>query len=58
MIRTRSSHTPNCTHRPAVQAAPSPAIPEELLEEVRQLRASLAVYRKLVEQLIERESAA
>jgi hypothetical protein len=57
MTLTRTLHAPTCTHRPAALPAPPSEIPEELLEEVRQLRASLAVYRKIVERLMERESA-
>lgn len=53
MKHYKTSPTPRPDTRPEVPAL------DEILEEVRQLRASMAAYRRLVERLIvERDEAA
>ncbi len=58
MIRTRSCTNSSCTRLAAESPACASPRSDELLEEIRQLRAALAVYRKLVDRLIEQSKAA
>jgi hypothetical protein len=58
MIRIRTSSNCSCKRRPAENSARTSPKSDELLEEIRQLRAALAVYRKLVDRLLEQNRAA
>lgn len=52
--RTTSSHS--CNRREGALVSPAPLRPNEFLEEVRNLRASLTIYRHLVDRLLLKEA--
>jgi hypothetical protein len=49
---------PNISASPWQEAVLSASSLDEIIEEVRQLRASLAIYQKLVERLLEEQKKA
>ncbi len=58
MTRMGTCSVSNCKRRSLDPSASSHPSTDDLMEEVRQLRAALAVYRKLVDRLIEEKQAA
>jgi hypothetical protein len=58
MTRTGTCSTADCNRRSPDVSVLSSLSTDDLMEEVRQLRAALAVYRKLVERLIQEKQAA
>lgn len=58
MTRNSIYFTTRCKHRSEPSSPQPDEIRNELLEELRQLRAALAVYRKLVDRLMEESRAA